>query len=153
MRPADPILVVEDESKTAGYLRKGLMESGFTVDLAEEAGEIAIVVDEQRANHLERPVGDDHGKPRLVIPDQVTHDERDLGEIWASVLGLDRVGIVILDPATTGIADELSRQYSLRYPAATAKRDGQWHSIRVEVANGEDGKAARSGRGGPCGRR
>jgi two-component system copper resistance phosphate regulon response regulator CusR len=29
------ILVVEDESKTAGYLRKGLTESGFTVDLAE----------------------------------------------------------------------------------------------------------------------
>jgi two-component system copper resistance phosphate regulon response regulator CusR len=29
------ILVVEDESKTAGYLRKGLTESGFTVDVAE----------------------------------------------------------------------------------------------------------------------
>jgi len=29
------ILVVEDESKTAGYLRKGLSESGFTVDVAE----------------------------------------------------------------------------------------------------------------------
>ena len=30
------ILVVEDERKTAGYLRKGLAESGFTVDVAEE---------------------------------------------------------------------------------------------------------------------
>jgi two-component system copper resistance phosphate regulon response regulator CusR len=30
------ILIIEDESKTAGYLRKGLTESGFTVDVAEE---------------------------------------------------------------------------------------------------------------------
>jgi len=39
-----------------------------------------------------------------------------------------------LDRATAGIADELSRQYFLAYPAATT-RDGQWHSIRVEVKN------------------
>ena len=39
-----------------------------------------------------------------------------------------------LDPATAGIADELSRQYYLGYPAQTEK-DGQWHSIRVEVRN------------------
>ena len=32
------ILIVEDESKTAGYLRKGLTESGYTVDVAEEGG-------------------------------------------------------------------------------------------------------------------
>jgi hypothetical protein len=38
------------------------------------------------------------------------------------------------DPATAGIADELSRQYFLGYPAA-AKEDGRWHSIRVEVRN------------------
>ena len=37
-----------------------------------------------------------------------------------------------LDPATSGIADELSRQYFLAYPSA-AKKDGQWHTIRVEV--------------------
>ena len=37
-----------------------------------------------------------------------------------------------LDPATAGIADELSRQYYLGYPAQTEK-DGRWHSIRVEV--------------------
>ena len=37
-----------------------------------------------------------------------------------------------LDPATGGIADELSRQYFLAYPSA-AKKDGQWHTIRVEV--------------------
>jgi VWFA-related protein len=39
-----------------------------------------------------------------------------------------------LDPATTGIADELSRQYYLGYPAPGPK-DGRWHSIRVEVRN------------------
>ena len=39
-----------------------------------------------------------------------------------------------LNPATAGIADELSRQYYLGYPAA-GKRDGRWHSIRVEVRN------------------
>ena len=33
------ILVVEDETKTAAYLRKGLTESGFTVDLAEDGAE------------------------------------------------------------------------------------------------------------------
>jgi VWFA-related protein len=37
-----------------------------------------------------------------------------------------------LDPATSGIADELSKQYYLGYPAQ-AKKDGQWHTIRVEV--------------------
>jgi len=40
-----------------------------------------------------------------------------------------------LDPATTGIADELTKQYFLGYPAA-AKKDGQWHTIRVEVKSG-----------------
>ncbi len=39
-----------------------------------------------------------------------------------------------LDPATAGIADELRKQYYLGYPAA-GKKDGRWHSIRVEVRN------------------
>ena len=39
-----------------------------------------------------------------------------------------------LDPATAGIADELSRQYYLGYPA-TGEKDGRWHGIRVEVVN------------------
>ena len=39
-----------------------------------------------------------------------------------------------LDPATAGIADELSRQYYLGY-AAGGPKDGRWHSIRVEVRN------------------
>ena len=37
-----------------------------------------------------------------------------------------------LDPATGSIADELSKQYSLGYPA-TGKTDRRWHDITVEV--------------------
>jgi Ca-activated chloride channel family protein len=37
-----------------------------------------------------------------------------------------------LNPSTANIADELSKQYYLGYPS-TGKRDGRWHSIRVEV--------------------
>lgn len=36
-----------------------------------------------------------------------------------------------LDPATSGIADELSRQYYIGYPSP-GHHDGQWHTIRVE---------------------
>jgi Ca-activated chloride channel family protein len=39
-----------------------------------------------------------------------------------------------LHPATTSVADELSKQYYLGYPASGA-RDGRWHAIRVEVRN------------------
>jgi VWFA-related protein len=39
-----------------------------------------------------------------------------------------------LDPATAGIADELSKQYYLAY-TSPGKKDGRWHSIRVEVKN------------------
>jgi VWFA-related protein len=39
-----------------------------------------------------------------------------------------------LDPATAGIADELSRQYYLGY-AATGVKDGRWHTIRVELSD------------------
>ena len=37
-----------------------------------------------------------------------------------------------LNPATAGIADELSQQYYLAYPSQ-GHRDGQWHAIDVEV--------------------
>jgi Ca-activated chloride channel family protein len=37
-----------------------------------------------------------------------------------------------LDPATAGIADELSKQYYMGYAAPGAK-DGKWHTIRVDV--------------------
>ncbi len=43
-------------------------------------------------------------------------------------------GVRDLYPATTGIADELSRQYYLGY-AATGAKDGRWHQIRVELRN------------------
>jgi Ca-activated chloride channel homolog len=39
-----------------------------------------------------------------------------------------------LEPATAGIADELSRQYFLGY-VSPGRKDGRWHSIRVEVRN------------------
>jgi Ca-activated chloride channel family protein len=39
-----------------------------------------------------------------------------------------------LEPATTSIGDELSRQYFIGYPAS-GKKDGRWHAIRVEVKN------------------
>ena len=42
-----------------------------------------------------------------------------------------------LDAATSGIADELSKQYFLGYTAAVSK-DGRWHSIRVEVVDRPD---------------
>jgi VWFA-related protein len=49
-----------------------------------------------------------------------------------------------LDPATAGIAHELSQQYYLGYPA-TGVKDGRWHSIRVEVRNGNHLVRARRG--------
>src|SRR5437773_8912277 len=49
-----------------------------------------------------------------------------------------------LDSATAGIADELSKQYYLGYLSA-GKKDGRWHSIRVEVRNGRYRIRARRG--------
>jgi VWFA-related protein len=49
-----------------------------------------------------------------------------------------------LGPATAGIADELSRQYSLGYEPAVEK-DGRWHTIRVEVRNSNYRVRARRG--------
>ncbi len=49
-----------------------------------------------------------------------------------------------LRPATSGIADELSQQYYLGYPAS-GKKDGRWHTIRVEVRNGHYRVRARRG--------
>lgn len=42
-----------------------------------------------------------------------------------------------LEGATSSIADELSRQYFLGYPAGSTK-DGRWHSIRVEIVDRPD---------------
>ena len=49
-----------------------------------------------------------------------------------------------LDPATAGIARELSRQYQLAYPARHVG-DGRWHSIRVDVPNPDHRVRARRG--------
>ena len=49
-----------------------------------------------------------------------------------------------LNPATASVADELSKQYYLGYPA-TGQKDGRWHSIRVEVRNGAYRIRARRG--------
>jgi Ca-activated chloride channel family protein len=49
-----------------------------------------------------------------------------------------------LDPATAGIADELSKQYYLGYPSP-GKKDGLWHTIRVEVRSGSYRVRARRG--------
>jgi len=49
-----------------------------------------------------------------------------------------------LDPATAGIANELSKQYYLGYPS-TGKKDGKWHSIRVELKSSAYRVRARRG--------
>jgi Ca-activated chloride channel family protein len=49
-----------------------------------------------------------------------------------------------LNPATASIADELSKQYYLGYQAS-GKKDGRWHTIRVEVRSGRYTVRARKG--------
>ncbi len=49
-----------------------------------------------------------------------------------------------LDPATEGIADELSKQYYLGYPSP-GHRDGRWHNIRVELRDSSLRVRARRG--------
>jgi VWFA-related protein len=49
-----------------------------------------------------------------------------------------------LDPATAGIADELSRQYFLGY-ISTQPKDGKWHDIQVQVRKGQFHVRARKG--------
>ena len=49
-----------------------------------------------------------------------------------------------LDPATAGIANELSQQYYLGYPSPDHD-DEQWHTIRVEVPEGSYRVRARRG--------
>ena len=49
-----------------------------------------------------------------------------------------------LDPASAGIADELSKQALLGY-LSPEKKDGRWHSIRVELRNRNYRARARRG--------
>jgi Ca-activated chloride channel family protein len=49
-----------------------------------------------------------------------------------------------LDSATAGISDELSKQYYLGYSSA-GKKDGRWHTIRVEIRRSNYRVRARTG--------
>lgn len=49
-----------------------------------------------------------------------------------------------LDPATAGIADELSQQYFLAY-SSSAPKDGRWHTIEVRIRRGNYTVRARKG--------
>jgi VWFA-related protein len=49
-----------------------------------------------------------------------------------------------LDPATAGIADELSRQYFIGY-VSTQPKDGKWHTIEVRLKKGNYLVRARKG--------
>jgi VWFA-related protein len=49
-----------------------------------------------------------------------------------------------LDPATAGIANELSRQYFLGYSTSVPK-DGRWHTIEVKLKRGNYTVRARKG--------
>ncbi len=49
-----------------------------------------------------------------------------------------------LDPATAGIADELSKQYFLGY-VSSAPKDGKWHTIEVRIKKGNYVVRARKG--------
>jgi Ca-activated chloride channel family protein len=68
-----------------------------------------------------RDMTDDSGGRTEII-----HDPQDLG------------------PATSSVADELSKQYYLGYPSS-GQKDGRWHSIRVEVRSGKYRVRARRG--------
>jgi hypothetical protein len=49
-----------------------------------------------------------------------------------------------IDPATAGIAAELSQQYFLGYVSSIPK-DGRWHTIDVQVRHGNYTVRARKG--------
>jgi hypothetical protein len=49
-----------------------------------------------------------------------------------------------LEPATAGIASELSQQYFLGY-SSPAPKDGKWHTIEVRVKKGSYHVRARRG--------
>jgi len=51
-----------------------------------------------------------------------------------------------LDPATAGIASELSQQYFLAY-SSSAPKDGKWHTIEVRVKKGNGAYRIRARRG------
>jgi VWFA-related protein len=79
------------------------------------------------------PFPQGQGRPRVRVTDdrvnlqalrEITDDSGGRTEVVRS--GRD------LESATANIADELSQQYYLGY-SSTTKKDGRWHSIRVET--------------------
>jgi hypothetical protein len=81
------------------------------------------------------PVGDD-GRVNVAALRDLTDDSGGRTEIIRDPRDLE--------PATAGVADELSRQYFLGYPARNAG-DGRFHRIRVEVRNPDYRVRARRG--------
>jgi Ca-activated chloride channel family protein len=71
-----------------------------------------------------RPAGDD--RVNIAALREMTDDSGGRTEIVRTAADLT--------PATANIADELSKQYYLGYPSS-GKKDGRWHSIRVELRN------------------
>ncbi len=90
------------------------------------------------------PVGGGSGYSRGRLDDRVNVAAlRDITDDSGGRTEIVRTGRD-LDPATASVADELSKQYYLGYPS-TGKRDGQWHTIRVEVRDGRHLVRARRG--------
>ena len=98
------------------------------------------------------PQGPPKAKPQSSAPPRTTSSSIDrvnpqaLRDITDDSGG--RTEIIVsprdLDPATAGIADELSRQYFLGY-SSTLPKDGRWHSIEVRVRRGNYTVRARRG--------
>jgi len=86
------VLIVEDERKTATYLRKGLSESGFVVDAAERGDD---------GLHLAMTQGYD-----LIILD-VMLPERDGWEVLASIRRTGQQTPVLFLTARDGVSDRV----------------------------------------------
>ena len=89
------------------------------------------------------PITSGGGRP-VVTNERVNPDA--LRQITDDTGGRTEIvrGFGDLDGATARIADELSKQYYLGY-ASTGKKDGRWHTIRVEVGDRKLSVRARRG--------
>ena len=84
------------------------------------------------------------GSPRGMMDDRLNVTAlRDITDDSGGRTEIVRYGRDV-EPATTSVADELSKQYYLGYPSQR-KRDGQWHTIRVDVRQGSYLVRARRG--------
>lgn len=96
------------------------------------------------------PGGGTWGRPRPRMPPGGSSSDRVnaavLREITDDSGGRTEIirGTYDLDPATAGIAHELSQQYSLGYVPLRSK-DGRWHTIDVAVQGGRHHVRARRG--------